>query len=201
MSTKNLKIAGIITFICFSIVVASYASNILVRRGSLSAGSATILCEEVTSNLDTNWGSATSVRGNTCTTNGSGGTLTEICVWMQEVDADATVGIKLVVAETSGGDPSSQSVVGQVNGTLTASTTGEYCFEVSGSPSLSASTTYYVGGFSEDGGDDGYGYSNSQSGWTAYAGNETYSTAFGANLSAGYSDTADRRWSFWAKYE
>lgn len=38
MSTKNLKIVGIVTFICFSIAAISYASNILVRRGNLGGG-------------------------------------------------------------------------------------------------------------------------------------------------------------------
>ena len=196
----------LIILLCLIFIPALTASDtstyVLAVSGQDAGGTPSeyTLCEEVTESLGANYANETMVRGNSCVTDATGGTLTKICAHYNIVDSSVN-GFKMVVSKTSSGDPSGQDIVAQVVGTLTPDTTGVYCVDVSGSPQLDGSTEYYVGIVTEDA-DDRYSYTNSATGASAwYATESSYSAAFSDPMIAGYTETANRQWSVWAVYE
>lgn len=180
------------------------AQQIIVTKKKSGGGTSEyVLCEELSSDLATTYSSEGTVIGNVCQTDATGGTLTKLCVRMASsfVDSGSDY-VKMVCANTSGGDPSSQSVIAQVEGALTPNTDGNYCFDVSGTPSLSGTTYYYIGAMMSDPGDDRLSYSDSASGWATFRKTGlTYSTSYANPLDASYEYIATRHVSVWAIYE
>lgn len=144
-------------------------------------------------------GSDGNVRGNTETTDGSGGLINTFYATVKAVDGtESNREIKMGVYETSGGDPASQALVEQITFTsLVVSDTENRA--ATGSNNLSASTDYYVCFINKD--QDNLLTFESKSGWQAYnKGGQTYADQMLDPAGTPFSVVSNRAWGVWVDY-
>ena len=173
---------------------AAWGTVVFFPKASGGSTSEYILGTEWVSD-GTSWGSSTVVRGNTFTTDSTGGTLTKLCVRIHTYNSSHP-DVKVGIYATSSGAPTGNPLA-QV--TITTTSTGNICGSISGGPNLSATTDYYVGVLSSTG-DTKYGYKSSTGENAYYKDSSAYSSEF-TSPAGTYSHTADRLWAVWGVYE